>query len=302
MSGLPGMNPDGSFIDAQQTWADIKPEMYAISAVLADDVVSLALEKNLVTSAEQLAEHINKVNEFGIVDVFSNLQAYTTGTLTQTIEEIRQNIDPVLRGKVWERYDVLDKFLITHVREPDPSNKKDTILARGLQTGSVVMSNVMKIIPLVYKYAIPGSELTSAQLTTIAANSYQVFADLARRHISDFTNENNWLQEGLDDNFDDSFNPDKFLLEQTENGLALQIRDHESNGTIDNDEPLIGCPARLNLGEGSGIQRLWDWHVQHAPALYDLYIQQLSVEPNWDLVNFDVSVESLRELLERIVQ
>jgi hypothetical protein len=280
--------PDEIGSDYYIAWTKIKPEMYAIMAVLIDSVVPQGIETQLARSSSAFVrDNLGSVkNEH---DLFEKVYLHTGVKLTNFIKHartyaLREHNHPLYA--VWERFNSLDGFLMAYIRNLR-RDASDTILARGVGTATKTMANLLEVIPQVYAAKNPQERLDPYTLAAIAHNSYPLVTELAMLHFEDFLDTRDRLeQEEKNDNTkqetneaDKSYDPRNFTFRQTAHGYTLVAK---NPSFIHNDyqneliEPRVGCPAMVNFGDGSAIQKLWQWHVNMAPGVYQTYIDVVS--------------------------
>jgi len=249
--------PIGDYPADWQKWEDAKPEMYAICAVLGNDVVMRALTR--LTTPQDIVPIVNKPNDSGAVDIFANLLNYTMDTLSVAFDE-----ESAIGSKkaVWERYEELNR-LAAVIRRKSSSH---SILRAGQNTAVYVMTEVLELIPHVYKDN--AEDASPETLAKIASDSFPLIAQLAMLPLGEFAFRTEVLRftpEGR------GLNSSQFDIREAKNGPALAIKDEAFSKVIpDREEPHVGCPAMVKVDETSAVRKFWDWYVSVAPQIYGL--------------------------------
>ncbi len=288
-----GQSPLG-IDEARQRWAVMKPEFYALTAVVADEVMQRALDTTLLAREDRIKAICEQKDAYGFTHPLRSLTDFTRMALRTTLvvyineyDDSYLNEDPnSLRHKILKRYFELEKFHSTFVRpegdllfEGVPSDPF-IYLSRGIGNAAATMAQTMEAVHWVFKREFPGREVNEETLTDIFANSYSLIAALAMMHLDSFSPASADLR-GVDGegDFETRFRTKKFTLEQRKNGLALVCASNLDKYKSDTDEtwygPHLGCPAMVNFGEGSAVEKFFNWHVQFAPVIYRSFFESL---------------------------
>lgn len=243
-----------------EAWAKVKPEMYAICAVLGNDVIDRALgllaDPSRIT--RDVASHAATIPvKRPPADVFENLYFYTRDTLWNALDQESRDES---KHNLWKRYRDLDRLLQSIRQRP---RQRDALTA-GLGTAAKIMADTLRVIPEVYTDKT-GHEADMEAFLTIAQGSFSFLAQFAMLQIGDFEIQNGSLRfEGAPQG---PFDSEKFDLINTKNGRVLVAIGKPSSGVLDFREPFVGCPASVKIEGDSAIKKLWDWHVSVAVPL-----------------------------------
>lgn len=251
--------------EAEAYWEKHVEEGYQLSAVLADQVVNLAIES------------IGKNPPYGLIGhkgtPVENLED------TQELRRAMKDSLSISQSMLWEdlgnkaKSGSKDPIVLVYKRYVDLYNFAQNNLASstdaiiniyaGLNTATYVLNWTLENIIEIYEREFPGKELTVEEFKTIAENSWPYIASRAsdHRHI-----------------FEMGSDPKDHTFEKRNNGLALVFKPgvKEASDQKELKRPLMprdnheafGCPALVNFGGGSAIRKLWDWNINAVLILY----------------------------------
>lgn len=258
-------NPDFD----QDSWQQRKPEVYALTGILTDLIVKDAFERRPPTN-ELVAHSAKTRNPFPTLE--QNMeQALTTSVWGVTLRLKHEEGTPE-ENSVFRRLDyLLDSF------------KENTgqFITRGVGTANGFMSRLLAVAPKVAHTSNP------EELIEIAANSFPLIARVASSQL----NVDIPFIEAICLNKVKSgpFDPENFEVRVVNGRKSIELSADATKTMEDikakrNDSPVssqaaptVGCPAMVNLGEGSAVQVLWNWYMEHARDLYPRFATNLVV-------------------------
>jgi len=278
--------------EALDVWYKMKPELYALTAVLIDRVVDRAIRTkherppfglmsfdlavvNLQAPPTPISAIERIVND---QDLASAMRATLTRSAIEEVEflENPDNLNDTTRQavSVYNRLKQLVVFRQRYIENDDHTEDPAAFIRRGSGTAAAIMGGVVNVLPEVYE--ANGLELNPQELTQTAINSYPLVADLAMRHMYDFGIVLTRLEEGS--KFFKRFNSKYFVLKDISSGIQLTITEDAKNYDEDIAQELhsrnhiggatIGCPAMVNFNGESAVKKLWNWHLELAEAIY----------------------------------
>lgn len=258
-----------------QDWSDessdpFYKELFAVSAVIIDRIVDYALEIRSSLPPKPPSRRTN--SSLRAQDNMAMILKRAVATRRVALNKaVRENdfTDPLT--SVYKRY----KFLLDDPRAlvPDgPFNRIETGLMNGLQT----MDDVIYDIPPVYGLTHPEDIPNLDRLMGIARRSYVLVNKLAGYKLQ----KAGWIGMAWAKVGYSSLklvgNPEEDYLDLNMEALEnypfrfdyfedLNVR----QGTV------IGCPARINFGDGSAIKKLWDWRLEIAELQYKNWLSKI---------------------------
>lgn len=282
--------PEG---EARKVWYETgKHERYAIFAELIQQTMAAAeahIPERLPFGLVKRAENVNLPEErfrpryetvqtfhYG-ADLFEELRSYMTDTLVHAQEEVIGKLEDISRddpqGKDRRLYDRYIQWLNLGNNAHDNNISPKATLTNGIKTATETMADILRIVPVVLGREKPEISPSSSVLTEIALHSYPVVTSLASFEVFNFAHAINYLLRApsvrpivakhfsLEDN--KRGNMRLYLADSTKGALEGIRKDiHSMSG------PRLGCPALIDFGDGSAMQRLWYWHVSIGEGLY----------------------------------
>lgn len=262
----------------------LKPELYALTSIFADRIItrSLAQRENrppfgfvsIADDSPDSKDHQTETVAFlDDEDPFLSLGMSMRSTLiVDMMDEIKAleegDIPDHKLQSVYSRY----SQLLEAYHETIPG-----FVTPGINTAVAVMFGVLEVIPRVCD-----GDFDPRQLTQIAANSYPLIVKLASLHIDVFADLNTTIMDPFHPGTDElfvSFDPRFFRIGGGQNQRLVssedlltrmkQLTDALNRSKDQHPSPTVNCPAIVNLGGGSPINRLWDWGVQTAQPIYN---------------------------------
>ncbi len=261
-------------------YSEAKPEVYALTAVLIDGVITRAQGARVLRPPFGLIYFPYGPSAGSITlsqeDIdrdrpFNTIQMAMFGTLmdaqTEEIEGIKTGNAPTnIQQVYWRLVDIMSNYI--------PANAEFS-LSGGIDFASVIMSGTAQIIPTLARDASPD------KLIEIARNSLPIVTRFAAgnvdhntRFLRTLVTDESWKEHYL------KFRTDCFKIKDVGAATQLVLSEHGEqrlrNAGIDNlmvgNSPTIGCPALVNFGEGSAINLLWNWYVDVAREVYPLVV------------------------------
>lgn len=256
--------------EAEAYWERHVEEGYQLSAILADQVINLAVDEK---SKNPPYGFLKYDKSYSITSPVTNLEdtqelrramkeslSISQSHLWETLREKERTGSKEPTVLVYKRYIDLYEFAQNNL-----ASSTDAIINiyAGLNTATYVLNWTLENIIEVYEREFPGKELTVEEFKTIAENSWPYIASRAadHRHI-----------------FEMGSDPKDHTFEKRNNGLALVFKPgvKEASDSKELKKPLMprddheafGCPALVNFGGGSAIKKLWDWNIDAVITLY----------------------------------
>lgn len=291
--------------EATDVWNKSKPERNALSAVLIDEVIDLAISRKelyppygLLNTQGKIAESLQSGS-----DPFRALENYMGATLRKALMDkikdwnkvtnisrfkppIQAYSQPILEA--YKRYKMILDFKNKYIGRSryDPKETVKLALNRGIGTSSEQMSALLKVIPEVYSQEYPDQQPDTSELISIAKNSYYFIVGLASDHVEVFSEKKHVLGTGggpfvFSPRY--RFKPEYFGIIQTVNGPTISLKESAKRFIEEFHENLpkdykggseaTGCPALVDFRangkpSGSAIKKLWDWHVELGEEIY----------------------------------
>jgi hypothetical protein len=299
-NGAPTKNFSYRNEEAIQAWHDMKPEYFALTAVLTDRAINRAVDQRsqrppfgLIEKSDDPYNRDKRINPPHVTSVEQILDKHDLAwsidtTLERAVTEELAFIPSVTNPdgemapvqSVFKRYKDLSAFRKKYITED--LEDEFTMIYNGSGTAGIEMVGVIDVLPKVYE--IKGLQPVAEELTQTVANSFPLIAYLAMQHIYDFgeieTKKNRSFRL---DNFEyvPDFDPYAFRLVETKKGKQLTLSPNlgsqdapdsalleKSRSTLLMGPDIIGCPAMVNFDGTSAIRKLWDWNVEIAEAVY----------------------------------
>ena len=270
----------GGFLEV---FSEVKPELYALTAIFADGIVKKAYEERvnrqpfgLIT--QDIGYHVAGYEDLQGVHPFIKISMCMRYTLMSSVDK---EIEEVEAGRSSPRLDpiyqrlkeLVDLLRYNCTNETDIARYKDvaSLIKGGVNTATNVMAGIIGVIPRVDR-----NLNDSQRLVQIARNSYPLVAELAMINIENMQRVEFLLPTLFGLPF--PFKARYFTIEGADNNSRLTIskngiRELSKNGSSLEDlgvgkSPTVGCPAMVNFEDGSAIKKLWDWHVEIAEKIY----------------------------------
>lgn len=270
----------------EEDFPNHKGEIYALSAVVIDKVITDALDQRDLFPPFGLDQKDREtpVKQLDEAHPFRDLNAHMYDTLSRVLTDIIINsrtkdspqalkMSPVL----WR----LNSLLIVRP-ESNYGGNNYVFIQGGLGTATHAMSSLLEVIPKLAK--VSGEEKPdSGQLIKVAANSYPIITRLSSMYLDYFTAFKEKVSpHGEEGDPFRPFSPDFFTLSHNSKGarvefspIALEelsrLEDLGSNGKNPRNfrvNPQLGCPAQIRFGQEPAIRRLWQWHLEIANEIY----------------------------------
>ncbi len=289
-----GNAPENSF-DFSVWYQKTKPELYALTAIVADRSVSRAVALRpqrppygLTTISNippQLPILDNVLNNYRSVvpsDIdhqypFFSIADFMRDTLFRGITEEAISLKVGAGGHekytVWERLENILSAVNQFAPEGNRASMGSTgFIASGINFASVVMTGMLDVISDV----APREYQTAEGLTQIAINSYPLVVKLAAGEFDKVTGAVNYMSNAYPGNHL-KFDPTNFKISEDEKRHPMLEISPKGKfilmaNDVDLEEPadhaVLGCPALVNFGEGSAIRKMWDWNIDIAQQIY----------------------------------
>ncbi len=276
-------------------FGDQKDDRYTIFSDFIDRTCSRALAPNpargplgLITQ-KSYEPHINGIphslDKYRVVTTIPQRtpHAFLLRSLNDTLlvtahEEVlslarRYLVDPTSReGELFALWNAWEEIQKQHVAG---MLSHFTVIDEGIHTGDQTFVGIPEVIPHVFERQLQRTPSVTDVMAT-ARHSYPLAVDLA----SGSTSRLAFTQSKILHNEFSVFNPDNFYLTEGAH-MRLELKpdvraeiDASIAGVsgIFGDEHTIGCPAMVNFGHGSAIQRFYTRTLQimeqHAPIFY----------------------------------
>lgn len=255
----------------------IKPEVYALTAVITDRAVRRAFGNRNVT---RMVDSLDGADiSFGIK---RGMRIALVDATQETVEEAKADEDKRMRSVI-ERVDELLPDWDTN--RPELSK----YINPGITTAVLFMGNTIGAIPILAK-----KEKNPQALVEIAENSYPFLAKWASVHFNDMAgvSEATFIPHP-DSVLNEYFRPSDFAIVAGSNGRKRLDLSEEGEAAVEKamsrslpeevayqrriGTPLVRCPAMVDFGEGPAVQTLWKWHVEVARELYPRLYQASSM-------------------------
>lgn len=272
--------------EALLAYGALKPEFYALAAVVSDRIVQRSYDARgekppfgLVTVGRQPAYFVHvDFHHLHPNSPFKSIGSYMRETLMYALEEEfaakKRGEIPQEIASVYKRLDQLLKFRHDATPALELHTDLQALMGGGINTAAQIMSEVLEVVPRVY-----GSSRNPDKLTQVARNSESLINLLAAQHREFFFTAIVAFKEPPIPTAS-SLNPKLFQIEgegdkqrlalsQAGNQLLEWKRQKILTGSVSKrHEPTVGCPALFNLGSGSAIRNLWNWYVEIAEKVY----------------------------------
>ena len=288
----------------EANWGLIKPELYAITAVLIDRVMDRTFQTmpefnaygripesfydergaiGALRGNDDLADHMYRDKYDSLDFAFS----FVLRDAWKKEEEFltSESTDPKLKS-LHDRYaHLLSAAQDSGFRDPDV--KPSAFLSNGIRTACETFTNFLRLTEWMYEnqYKATGIIPTAEEMSQTVKNSYHLIAYLAGRDSLSFTQSTRnfvYDHDKLLAPFKSNWKPSYFVLEKTASGRSLALTE-EGKKTVERDENQrftnekyfeldqnrTGCPALVDFGKGSGIRRLFDKVVEISGPMYE---------------------------------
>ena len=289
LNGLP-LNFRHDTPEMREQWKRFKPEIYAITGVIIDRVISRTLKdkdnhppfglvqkKSLNSSGNHEYE---TVSQFNADQPFQHLSTAMGQTLNHQnwleTKDLEQGLkDPENSESIKKAYKrLLDIIPAKYGGVPleERAGLAFFMVETGIGTATKVMANLLEVIPDLYRRDYSQQKPSADTLTQIATESYPLLAQLAMMHLKDFSAAEKYMRvpDGKGE-----WDLAKFKLTNTASGLKVEVNpgvrefiDKFNNDAYESVSETIGCPAMVNFGEGSAVKRLWNWYVDIGKTIY----------------------------------
>lgn len=261
-----------TYKEALKIFMDHSKEAFQITAVVSDYMIKRALEDGekfppfgLMKNGAENWSNYEPVTELKNLNDLRNAMKKTLGIEQYLIyldlkKKQKLNKDDRMAA-IYARYEKLYLFAQEYIK-----GVMDSILdlEAGINTASNTMAWTLENILEVFERQFPGQDLTIDEFTQIAKNSWPFIAKVASLHRHDLSAHD--------------FDPKSISLEHGAQGYRLQYTQEAKeefevkatqNDVADRDKrPTYGCPAMVNFGDGSGIRKLWDFHIDIVQKMY----------------------------------
>jgi hypothetical protein len=267
-----------------------KPELFAVTSILIDDLVKDAYDSRNVTA--MASKVTNRDFAFALIREMME-EELKTASFT-TVAKLNSGGGSESLRSVFQRMQTL-------LREENPTISDEKYLDSGVGTATVVSANVLSLIPRVME-----GKITHQRMLGVAQASYPLVLKLAAMRLDpflftaermrDFSSSTVAFFRSFDPGFFELSKPQKEGQEErldfNERGrdilsavsdpkfvypfqaspfLSQEVIDTHTRNVIEGRDPQIGCPGLVNFGEGSAIRTLWDWHVEIAREVYPMF-------------------------------
>ncbi len=255
------------------SWSTYKPELYAIASVLIDASTTKSIEfKNkrkpyglyVVEDDDNGIPIIRTVNSIDPDDPFNSLQRGISHTLyldlKSTICDIEDNSSHPLHAAL-----VRFNKLLSHKNSQLPKDLQRSttrFIWAGIGTATSTMCGILEVI------ACKTEPKNPDQMLDTARKSFPLVNRLAALNIDEFVPLDEYLRIRPHTRVHEAaYDPKNFEISQT-GELTLVTNPNSFASPYDTPTITTGCPAVIDLGKGSAIRRLWDWHLEIVPAIY----------------------------------
>lgn len=261
-----GVIPDSA--KAYAEYARIKPELYAVGAVIADYVVKQAYnQRNVAEMVESLTP------DYPFQSLGTSIRDDIHASIASSVRKFEAGEGDTRLLSVYKRLKYLVRLEHRLVPKTRPLADVESFLQGGSSTAADVTSNMLNMVALhAYDFANP------QRLIDIAQNSYPLIVKLAMSH-GDAVLPVIGAFRGLDlpflpfesDYFEiqGSGNRERLAISEIGRRIIQEITEGEDLEDFRSHEtPTVGCLAGVNLGEGSAVRVVWDWHMEAARLIY----------------------------------
>lgn len=267
-----------------KVWPQIKPEVYGLTAVLVDGMMTRAVSLKSARAPFGLITK-NSLSDYKVVDFpdldskapFISISGFVKETLLAAIleefEEIKSGKDQMMLS-IYQRLELL----MANLSEAQPAStrlryrsKTEGFLTLGMNFAALRLASLADVIPRVEE------GLSAKKSVEVARDSYPFVIKIATADLEKAINLVNALS--LAENRS-QFDPKYFALIKHQNRLMLDLSivGKKRLGEIglslsnltSNQVPTIGCPGVVNFGGESAVKRLWSWYGDIAEKIYPL--------------------------------
>ncbi len=265
---------------------ETKEERFALLAVLVNDVLSHALARRaerkpfgLIKGRGWKNPEESIITEIPRDDPFEYVRTAMNITLEQALRERLDHWEELYTPeelipeetqlkKIYQRAVQLSVFA-----EVTGLSSVEHRILLGIHTGTETIGGFIAILPEIYRQQT-GSSPTAEILINNARSSFSFIMEHATMHGGRFNTAMD-VFEIMD--FDRrKFIPEMFCLTEV-NGQYRTGLTPEAKKQIDEkfdrytiDSPTIGCVAAVvNFGEGTVLERFWDWYLDIAQTIYE---------------------------------
>jgi hypothetical protein len=267
------------FKSSLQVYAELKPELYAIAAVIIDDIVARANPEDVSFRkySESSPGPFNRIYEFsGFV---KSQMAKSQETLFDELEAFMRDGDKSPLTRSYKRLKLLTSILAIRFPHIPRYQSPSSFIQAGINTGNDAAKTVLSIIPFHAQGKADDLGLDRPSFyTDIANNSYPLLASIAMIHIEDLGPfSRDLFRGGVLPITQDSL----FTLKPIPQGYgyALDFVDgleaarknilaDEYLEPSEKETPLIGCPAMVNVTGQNAVKKVLEWYIAAGRDLY----------------------------------
>lgn len=199
--------------------------------------------------------------------------------IPETIQDFNDHGNPDKKGvSAYNRLMQLIEFRNEKIFHGLPTSNRDIEIEIGINLGTVsFMNNVVASLPHIFREN--GLNPNPHDLVVTLKNSFHVISKIAMSHLDQHASIIGLLMK--EPNPPSPLNTKYFSLEETPIGKIIYVKneayevieERRKNGTDIMPDPLhgpaiVGCPAMVNFGDGSAVQKLWTWCTELAQVIY----------------------------------
>jgi hypothetical protein len=283
--------------EAIQAQLAMKPELYALTAVIADRCINRAVSQKserppfglieFNESTTDLSLSPTPINSVDQILERNDLITATSATLMRSVHEELEflekttNPDDETRKAIstYKRYKTLVNFRKEFIYDKTTKDTT-TFILHGAFNAADTMSGLIHLLPNVYEEN--NLPFDTQELIQTGKNSFPLVAEWAMQHLYQFQG----TVEQLGNNIANvqgplGLNPKDFILSETDNDRRLSVanvvytretdkkRLEEFHSGAFNAPVIAGCPAMVNFDGKSAVRKLWDWQLEIAEAIYN---------------------------------
>lgn len=261
-----------------------KAEEYTLASIIIDRVAArLLAERHLyppfgLRTLDYIDDTCKSVTALDADDPFSSLEESMRETIFRGLSEELESLEELDNHELKPVYSRL-KRVCNFGGETGTRLATERFIQSGIGTATDVMAGILGVIPEVRENERPEEEADPPLYLGIATRSYPLIGTLSKGHIDIVVPSLEILRKVP--SMKGPLEPRCFTLEATRNGPRLAVTETAKTrirqklgywiGDYDGDTPTVGCPAQIDFDDGNGtvVERLWNWHLEIAPYIYN---------------------------------